>query len=250
MKTSFGIIVDSIIKPHSYKKMSHLDLWKVIIAFVLFSSLIAVLSGYAMYSAGERVTDYLKRDLPNFHFTGTTLEAQQTSPRILFQNIDTKAVIDTSSDQPKALLDDVQSGIVFAKDTFYIKDRGIVQDIQYTEIYLPSFTKDELINTFEGTFIIVTVIWKTLGIVMKLLFVFPFSLLALIIANISRVQIPYTTLWKITAFALIPAFSISTLNAYIHSGWLSLAFWVATWLYLYTAVHQFQESERSGGPYV
>jgi hypothetical protein len=244
-----NLIWSSIFRPSAYKEMTNVKLGNAIGIFLLFFTVLALFNGVILIKGtNQQIMSLLQnydQKVPSFTFDGKELHVQQSAPIQLSDDPQNQVIIDTLHDRPNIPTDTV-STVVFGKTSIYAysSTRGL-QEMTYNKFHLDPFDKEKLkqyIPYLHSFLVTLIICWELLTIIGKFVLITLFSLITLLFASLGRISLTYRQAWLISGFALVPAFLISFVNGLINSSWLTLAFWVAIFTYIYHGVISFKST--------
>lgn len=238
----------SIFRPHRYYELARIRLGKAIAIFLLFYSLLALISGTVIYRSFTIDLTALQQNydekVPYFTFDGKTLQVQQSQPVQLSPDPQNLVIFDTLQDTPQVPTN-TQSVIVLGKHSLYTYSNGRgTQKISYADLHLPTLDKNrvkEMLPYIPMALVAVITLWELADIAGKFILITIFAPLALFMANMNKISLSFKQAWLIAGFALIPASLIGLLNSWMMSSWLTLAYWVAVFTYIYHGVNSCKE---------
>lgn len=164
--------------------------WGVVLSYfvkllAIFTVVAAFASTYMLVKKIEATTNYIKEEIPNFTFENNTLEIEQSNS-IIKEDKNTffdKIIIDTMQneeklEQEKEELNQSQNGILFGKDKLFLKTQIATGITEYSyssisEAYkIQNFNKQEMLQYFSGTNLILIEIGIFILLYIYLLFVY------------------------------------------------------------------------------
>lgn len=244
----FTTIWHGIRRPSSYKQLIRQKTWRLTLTLLIFFTLLTVVQAVILGRAMNPFLTFMEKEfsakMPPFRYDGARLQVDGPTPLTLTGNAGYSVIVDVSSPVPRESLNKITSGVVVGQTEFYVIDRGVQQTIPYRQLMLPPLTKDDVAETipFLKTLMIAgLIVWSLLNIGWYFIQVTIFSIAAALLASARKVRLAYREAWLVAGLAFIPASIISFLNFFLQNGYISLAFWVAVFTYLYHGVGGFKE---------
>lgn len=242
----------SITNVKMYDQLSKLPFIKTFLYLFFFSSLIWILSYAGVYLTMNKGIEGMKEkvieEIPDFKFFNGRLEVSGAMPVILYKDLASIVIVDTSGNTKEDVLNSYRSGIYISADKLDIKgEDGRVEHISFANFSGISFTKDHVISWLpylDWIYFIVGAIYYIYTILSYLVNALWMSLLGLILGLILKVKTSFSSLYKIGVYALTLPMILNMVLSYMTISLYSLLFYLIAAVYVGLALFEMSKTEE------
>jgi len=242
----------SITNVKMYQQLSKQPLTKTLLYLFLFSNLIWFLSFFGLYQNINQGLESIKvkvvEEIPHFKFFDGRLEVSGSMPVILYKDLASIIMIDTSGNETDGLLNSYRSGVFISADKIVIKeDNGRIEHIQFASFSGISITKDHVISWLpylDWIYPLAGVVSYIYTIISYLVNALWMSLVGLILGLILKVKATFSTLYKIGVYALTLPMIVDMFLPYLGIGLYGLIFYITAAVYVGLALFEMSKTEE------
>ncbi|MBR6504865.1 MAG: DUF1189 domain-containing protein [Clostridia bacterium] len=222
---------------------------KLVFILVLVISICFMCKFTSIVKQGIR---YFRNDFPNLYFANNELIVETDEPIIHEFTTEFEGIVifDTSSIEEekdyKDKLDLYQNGIVFAKDSFTVKNVNGVNTYSYSSVAdlyeVQDFTKQDLdeyltnknvYSFYLAVFIIILLYLYVIYLITTIIDAIMLALLGFISSRISRIPLKFSVIYKMSLYALTLPIVLNIIYIIINS---TTGFKVEYFDWMYTAI--------------
>ncbi|WP_240689485.1 DUF1189 domain-containing protein [Ammoniphilus sp. YIM 78166] len=240
MVVFFQEIKSSILNIKAYLHFSKQSLQKTFLYLILFSSLIWILGYIGVYqnmSQGiAEIRTKVIEEVPDFTFPDGRLEVSGPMPAILYKDLTSVVIVDTTGETNENVLNSYRSGLLILSDRLINKrEEGRIEEIQFFTFGPMSFTKDDVVSWlpyFKWVYWIVAVamfIYTAISYLINALWV---SLIGLLLNLFMKTKATFGALYKISVYALTLPMLLDTLFSYLRMDLYHLIFYITAAIYV------------------
>ncbi len=241
----------SITKSKVYPQFAKRSWTHIILYLFLFSSLTWLLGFVGIYqniSRGiEEIQTKIMNELPDFMFAEGVLKVNGLMPVILYKDLESIVILDTSGNTDESILAPYHSGMLILADRMINKrDQARSEEIQYTLFSGVSFSKESIVSWipyFKWIHLpiaLITFLYSFLAYLINALWV---TLIGFLLNLFIKTKITFAEMYKMGVYTLTLPLILDTLLPYVGIVLPGLIFYVVAGLYLALALRLWEQDE-------
>lgn len=241
----------SITKSKVYPQFAKRSWRHTLLYLFLFSSLTWLLGFVGIYqnvSQGiEEIQSKITNELPDFMFAQGVLKVNGPMPVILYKDLESIVVLDTSGNTDESILTPYHSGMLILADRMVNKrDQARTEEIQYTLFSGVSFSKETMVSWIpylkwiQFPIALITFLYSFIAYLINALWV---TLIGFLLNLFIKTKITFVEMYKMSVYALTLPLILDTLSPYVGIVLPGLIFYVVAGLYLALALSLWEQDE-------